>query len=129
MNEFIYITDHTYTRLQVFRMEQLLLKVLAFDLSIPTVYTFLNSYATIMKMTDQCKFLAMVSLLMRVLIPTKTAIHHNKHFVTVPMRIVTSRSRSISTILAINNIVCSDRIGSSQFKFANLVQKTRRSYR
>lgn len=43
-------------------MEQLLLKVLAFDLSIPTVYTFLNSYATITKMTDQCKFLAMVSI-------------------------------------------------------------------
>ncbi|XP_037031938.1 G2/mitotic-specific cyclin-A isoform X1 [Bradysia coprophila] len=59
VNEFIYITDHTYSRIQVFRMENLLLKVLQFDLSIPTVYTFLNSYTTISKMTDECKFLAM----------------------------------------------------------------------
>lgn len=51
-------------------MEQLLLKVLAFDLSIPTVYTFLNSYATITKMSDQCKFLAMVNV-HAIVIPTK----------------------------------------------------------
>ncbi|KAJ6649446.1 G2/mitotic-specific cyclin-A, partial [Pseudolycoriella hygida] len=59
VNEFIYITDHTYTKVQVYRMEQLLLKVLAFDLSVPTVYTFLTSYATITKLSDKTRFLAM----------------------------------------------------------------------
>lgn len=55
-------------------MEQLLLKVLAFDLSIPTVYTFLNSYATITKMSDQCKFLAMVNELV-IFIRTEKVTH------------------------------------------------------
>ncbi|KAK6486634.1 cyclin-A1-like [Huso huso] len=51
VDEFVYITDDTYTKKQVLRMEHLLLKVLAFDLTVPTINQFLNSF---LKMTDVC---------------------------------------------------------------------------
>jgi len=40
--EFCYITDDTYNKRQVLRMEHLVLKVLGFDLSVPTTYLFIN---------------------------------------------------------------------------------------
>jgi len=40
--EFCYITDDTYNKRQVLRMEHLVLKVLGFDLSVPTTYIFIN---------------------------------------------------------------------------------------
>lgn len=131
VNEFIYITDHTYTRLQVFRMEQLLLKVLAFDLSIPTVYTFLSSYATITKMSDQCKFLAMVNERLWFF---DSNTHTNDtlaiffHF-SVFVRAVTTGSRSVSTIFAVNDIVCRDCVSPAQFEFTHLVDETGRNDR
>ncbi|XP_063046863.1 cyclin-A2 [Engraulis encrasicolus] len=42
--EFVYITDDTYTKKQVLRMEHLILKVLSFDLSAPTINQFLTQY-------------------------------------------------------------------------------------
>ncbi|KAM8969737.1 cyclin-A2 [Sarcophilus harrisii] len=42
--EFVYITDDTYTKKQVLRMEHLVLKVLAFDLAAPTINQFLTQY-------------------------------------------------------------------------------------
>eukprot|EP00088_Acartia_fossae_P021069 TRINITY_DN2254_c0_g3_i1.p1 TRINITY_DN2254_c0_g3~~TRINITY_DN2254_c0_g3_i1.p1 ORF type:complete len:444 (-),score=112.44 TRINITY_DN2254_c0_g3_i1:1025-2356(-) len=42
VGEFVYITDDTYNKRQVLRMEHLVLKVLGFDLSVPTMYIFLN---------------------------------------------------------------------------------------
>lgn len=42
--EFVYVTDDTYTKKQVLRMEHLLLKVLHFNLSTPTPLVFLNFY-------------------------------------------------------------------------------------
>ncbi|GLG97444.1 G2/mitotic-specific cyclin-A [Gryllus bimaculatus] len=45
VNEFAYITDDTYTKKTVLRMEQMILKVLSFDLSAPTVLSFLNIYS------------------------------------------------------------------------------------
>ncbi|KAM7324712.1 hypothetical protein ACRRTK_017017 [Alexandromys fortis] len=42
--EFVSITDDTYSKKQVLRMEQLILKVLAFDLAAPTVNQFLTLY-------------------------------------------------------------------------------------
>ncbi|XP_041089199.1 cyclin-A1 [Polyodon spathula] len=51
VDEFVYITDDTYTKKQVLRMEHLLLKVLAFDLTVPTINQFLNCF---LKMTDVC---------------------------------------------------------------------------
>ncbi|KAJ8385177.1 hypothetical protein AAFF_G00192280 [Aldrovandia affinis] len=42
--EFVYITDDTYTKKQVLRMEHLILKVLSFDLAPPTINQFLTQY-------------------------------------------------------------------------------------
>ncbi|NP_001133671.1 cyclin-A2 isoform X1 [Salmo salar] len=42
--EFVYITDDTYTKKQVLRMEHLVLKVLSFDLASPTINQFLTQY-------------------------------------------------------------------------------------
>uniref|UniRef100_A0A674J8K8 Uncharacterized protein n=2 Tax=Terrapene triunguis TaxID=2587831 RepID=A0A674J8K8_9SAUR len=44
IEEFVYITDDTYTKRQLLRMEHLLLKVLAFDLTVPTINQFLLQY-------------------------------------------------------------------------------------
>lgn len=44
VEEFAYITDDTYTRKQLLRMEQHLLRVLAFDMTAPTVHQFLMQY-------------------------------------------------------------------------------------
>ncbi|EHB18492.1 Cyclin-A2 [Heterocephalus glaber] len=41
---FVYITDDTYTKKPVLRMERLVLKVLAFDLAAPTGNQFLTHY-------------------------------------------------------------------------------------
>lgn len=42
--DFAYITDDTYTKSQIVRMEQLVLKVLDFNLAGPTTHTFLLRY-------------------------------------------------------------------------------------
>merc|ERR1712133_156360 len=42
VGKFVYITDDTYNKRQVLRMEHLVLKVLGFDLSVPTTYLFIN---------------------------------------------------------------------------------------
>ncbi|XP_078077580.1 cyclin-A1 [Mustelus asterias] len=44
IDEFVYITDDTYTKKQLLRMEHLLLKVLSFDMTVPTVNQFLTQY-------------------------------------------------------------------------------------
>ncbi|NXN92541.1 CCNA1 protein, partial [Rhinopomastus cyanomelas] len=44
VNEFVYITDDTYTKRQLLKMEQLLLEVLTFDLAAPTTNQFLLQY-------------------------------------------------------------------------------------
>lgn len=44
VEEFAYITDDTYTKKQLLRMEQHLLRVLAFDMTAPTVHQFLMQY-------------------------------------------------------------------------------------
>jgi len=42
VSEFVYITDDTYNKRQVLRMEHLVLKVLGFDLSVPTINIFIS---------------------------------------------------------------------------------------
>ena len=42
--DFAYITDDTYTKAQIVRMEHLILKVLDFNLAGPTIQTFLLRY-------------------------------------------------------------------------------------
>lgn len=61
VGEFVFITDDTYNKAQVLRMEQIILKILAFDLCTPTAYVFINTYAVLLDMTDRLKFLTQVS--------------------------------------------------------------------
>ncbi|XP_014324838.1 cyclin-A2 [Xiphophorus maculatus] len=57
--EFVYITDDTYTKKQVLRMEHLVLKVLSFDLAAPTISQFLTQYFCHHAVTKQVESLAM----------------------------------------------------------------------
>ncbi|KAH7954104.1 hypothetical protein HPB49_015569 [Dermacentor silvarum] len=58
VSEFVYITDDTYTKQQVLRMEQVVLKVLSFDVSSPTAYAFLLRFAEVNKCPDTVTYLA-----------------------------------------------------------------------
>lgn len=58
IGEFVYITDDTYTKQQVLRMEKLLLKVLSFDLCSPSTLSFINLFSSMMNIPDKVKFLA-----------------------------------------------------------------------
>lgn len=61
VGEFVYITDNTYTKKQVLRMEQLILKVLTFDLCVPTFSTFLTAYSIINDLPAEIKNMAQVN--------------------------------------------------------------------
>jgi cyclin A len=50
--EFVYITDDTYTRKQVLRMEHLLLKTLDFRVSQPTANWFLTHFVKFMRLSN-----------------------------------------------------------------------------
>lgn len=63
VGEFVYITDNTYTKKQVLRMEQLILKVLTFDLCVPTTSMFLSAYPMMNEQPKEVKFLAQVIVL------------------------------------------------------------------
>ena len=45
--EFVYITDDTYTKKQVLRMEQLVLGVLDFNVTVPTAFFFANHFSKV----------------------------------------------------------------------------------
>ncbi|XP_045895844.1 cyclin-A1 isoform X2 [Micropterus dolomieu] len=47
LNEFVYITDSTYTKNQLVRMEHVFLKVLAFNMAAPTTNQFLRLFMSI----------------------------------------------------------------------------------
>ncbi|GJQ83950.1 hypothetical protein Trydic_g8688 [Trypoxylus dichotomus] len=57
--EFVYITDDTYNKRQVTRMEILILRILDFDLSVPTPYTFITAICICNKISEKVMFLAM----------------------------------------------------------------------
>ncbi|KAM7358088.1 cyclin A isoform 1-T3 [Cochliomyia hominivorax] len=57
--EFVFITDDTYNKAQVLRMEQIILKILAFDLCTPTAYVFINTYSVLVDIPDKVKFLTL----------------------------------------------------------------------
>ncbi|XP_068281573.1 cyclin-A1 [Nyctibius grandis] len=67
VDEFVYITDDTYTKRQLLRMEHLILKVLAFDLTAPTINQFLLQYiqrhGVCMRTENFARYLAELSLL------------------------------------------------------------------
>ena len=47
VTEFVYITDDTYTKKQVLRMEQLVLGVLEFNVTVPTAFFFANHFSKV----------------------------------------------------------------------------------
>lgn len=57
--DFVYITDDTYNKKQVLRMEQLILRALSFDMSAPTPHVFLNLFCVMGNLPDSVRFLAM----------------------------------------------------------------------
>ncbi|NXU47723.1 CCNA1 protein, partial [Turnix velox] len=67
VDEFVYITDDTYTKRQLLKMEHLFLKVLAFDLTAPTTNRFLLQYlqrhGVCMRTENFARYLAELSLL------------------------------------------------------------------
>ncbi|XP_022920154.1 G2/mitotic-specific cyclin-A [Onthophagus taurus] len=59
VGEFVYITDDTYNKRQVTRMEMLILRILDFELSIPTPYTFITAIGIANELPDNMLNLAM----------------------------------------------------------------------
>ncbi len=61
VGEFVYITDDTYTKKQVLRMEHLVLKVLSFDVAIPTINVFCERFLKQCNASEKTLSLVMVS--------------------------------------------------------------------
>ncbi|XP_070196925.1 G2/mitotic-specific cyclin-A-like [Littorina saxatilis] len=59
VNEFVYITDDTYQKKQILRMEHLILKVLNFDVATPTVNWFVERLLRHVRAEDDVKHMAM----------------------------------------------------------------------
>merc|ERR1719391_610082 len=59
VGEFVYITDDTYNKRQVLRMEHLVLKVLGFDLSPPTSHLFVSQLGQMSNTDEKTQHLAM----------------------------------------------------------------------
>merc|ERR1719400_2774131 len=58
VTEFVYITDDTYTKKQVLRMEHLVLGVLEFNVTVPTSFFFANRMCELFKMDQKSLHLA-----------------------------------------------------------------------
>ncbi|XP_071492210.1 G2/mitotic-specific cyclin-A-like [Diadema antillarum] len=58
VKEFVYITDDTYSVKQVLRMEHLILKVLSFDLAVPTINSFLPRFVKAAQANTKTEHLA-----------------------------------------------------------------------
>jgi len=59
VSEFVYITDDTYNKRQVLRMEHLVLKVLEFDLSVPTAHLFVNKMCQMIPTEEKVRSLSL----------------------------------------------------------------------
>ncbi|XP_024262825.1 cyclin-A1 [Oncorhynchus tshawytscha] len=59
VDDFVYITDDTYTKKQLLRMEHFLLKVLAFDMTAPTTHQFLRHFLTVQAVCFKTESLAL----------------------------------------------------------------------
>ena len=55
INEFVYITDNSYTKKQVIEMEKLVLATLEWNLITPTVNIFLHRYLCVVCADDDCE--------------------------------------------------------------------------
>ncbi|XP_066948193.1 G2/mitotic-specific cyclin-A [Macrobrachium rosenbergii] len=59
VSQFAYITDNTYKVGQILRMEHLILKVLSFDMAVPTANVFVNKFARMCKAPEETLHLAL----------------------------------------------------------------------
>ncbi|XP_060942372.1 cyclin-A1 [Limanda limanda] len=59
LNDFVYITDSTYTKWQLIRMEHFILKVLAFKMAAPTMNQFLRLFMTVHPVSANTENLAL----------------------------------------------------------------------
>ncbi|XP_074651270.1 G2/mitotic-specific cyclin-A-like [Tubulanus polymorphus] len=58
VGEFVYITDDTYSKKQVLRMEHLILKVLSFEVAVPTIHCFTDWFLTQLHSDEKTQSLA-----------------------------------------------------------------------
>ncbi|XP_045105761.1 G2/mitotic-specific cyclin-A-like [Portunus trituberculatus] len=59
VSQFAYITDNTYKVGQILRMEHLILKVLSFDMAVPTAHFFVNKFSRLLKSPEEVLHLAL----------------------------------------------------------------------
>ncbi|XP_071517592.1 G2/mitotic-specific cyclin-A [Panulirus ornatus] len=59
VGQFAYITDNTYKVGQILRMEHLILKVLSFDMAVPTAHLFVNKFSRMCKNNEETLHLAL----------------------------------------------------------------------
>ncbi|CAH0395431.1 unnamed protein product [Bemisia tabaci] len=59
VGEFVYITDDTYSKKQVLRMEYLIVKVLTFDMSGPTTFSFISHISVMCSLPERVMHLAL----------------------------------------------------------------------
>ncbi|CAL4068324.1 unnamed protein product [Meganyctiphanes norvegica] len=59
VGQFAYITDNTYKVTQILRMEHLILKVLSFDMAVPTAHMFCNKFSRLCKANEETTNLAL----------------------------------------------------------------------
>uniref|UniRef100_A0A2P2HYT6 G2/mitotic-specific cyclin-A-like n=1 Tax=Hirondellea gigas TaxID=1518452 RepID=A0A2P2HYT6_9CRUS len=57
--QFAYITDNTYKVTHILRMEHLILKVLSFDMAVPTAFVFINKFSRTLCCTEATTCLAL----------------------------------------------------------------------
>jgi cyclin A len=65
MEDFVYITDNTYSRDQVIKMEHVILKVLKFDMGACTVLTFLDQFLATANADQDASFFSQVSAFLK----------------------------------------------------------------
>lgn len=58
VNDLVQVADEAYTLQQVLKMEQLMLRVLKFDLCVPTAYAFLSAFYMAGNSSEETKYLA-----------------------------------------------------------------------
>ncbi|KAA0189991.1 hypothetical protein HAZT_HAZT000985 [Hyalella azteca] len=59
VSQFAYITDNTYKVSDILRMEHLILKVLSFDMAVPTAFVFINKFSRTLGCTEATTCLAL----------------------------------------------------------------------
>lgn len=59
VDDYVYLTDDSYTCEEVIKMEKLILRVFAFDVMVPTAIDFLKLYCHYAGLPDKVKFLSM----------------------------------------------------------------------